>query len=214
MHFADFLIGDSSDWVIQVDESYSASYDTLYCETIDERDALGRITQRTETVGNETPVARKYEYDDAGRLYRVRDGSDTLLSEYLYDANGNRTGGFTPAGAILTAEYDDQDRLLTYNTTTATTAFTYTDNGELATKTENGDETEYAYDAFGNLRHVVLPNGREIEYVIDGQNRRIGKKISPAPGQPPELVQQWIYRDQLNPVAELDGAGNLVARFI
>jgi RHS repeat-associated protein len=28
------------------------------------------------------------------------------------------------------------------------------------------------------------------------------------------LVKQWLYRDQLNPVAELDGAGNLVAQFV
>ncbi len=28
------------------------------------------------------------------------------------------------------------------------------------------------------------------------------------------LVKQWIYRDQLKPVAELDGAGNLVSEFI
>jgi RHS repeat-associated protein len=27
-------------------------------------------------------------------------------------------------------------------------------------------------------------------------------------------VTQWLYQDQLNPVAELDGAGNLVARFV
>ncbi|MFO7178080.1 MAG: hypothetical protein DIU78_005190 [Pseudomonadota bacterium] len=28
------------------------------------------------------------------------------------------------------------------------------------------------------------------------------------------LVKQWLYRDQLKPVAELDGAGSLVARFV
>jgi RHS repeat-associated protein len=28
------------------------------------------------------------------------------------------------------------------------------------------------------------------------------------------LVQGWLYRDLLNPVAELDGAGNVVARFV
>jgi hypothetical protein len=35
--------------------------------------------------------------------------------------------------------------------------------------------TTYDYDSFGNLRQVTLPNRTNIDYVIDGQNRRIGK---------------------------------------
>lgn len=37
--------------------------------------------------------------------------------------------------------------------------------------------------------------------------RRVGKKIDGV------LTKQWLYRDALKPVAELDGGGNLVARF-
>jgi RHS repeat-associated protein len=55
---------------------------------------------------------------------------------------------------------------------------------------------------------VQLPDGRLIEYVTDGRNRRIGKMVNGV------LVKQWLYRDQLKPVAELDGSGNLVAEFI
>ena len=47
-----------------------------------------------------------------------------------------------------------------------------------------------------------------IDYVIDGQNRRIGKKIDGV------LTQGFLYKDQLNPIAELDGSNNVVARFI
>ena len=54
--------------------------------------------------------------------------------------------------------------------------FTYTNNGELKTKTEGGQVTTYDYDALGNLRSVVLPDGVRIDYVIDGHNRRVGKK--------------------------------------
>src|SRR5690554_3119466 len=46
------------------------------------------------------------------------------------------------------------------------------------------------------------------EYVTDGKHRRVGKKVDGV------LVKQWLYRDQLNPVAELDGAGDLVAQFV
>ncbi len=60
----------------------------------------------------------------------------------------------------------------------------------------------------GNLKSATLPGSTTVEYVIDGQNRRIGKKINGT------LVQGFLYQNQLNPVAELDGAGNLVSRFV
>ncbi len=43
---------------------------------------------------------------------------------------------------------------------------------------------------------------------MDGQNRRIGKKVNGT------LVQGFLYQNQLNPVAELDGTGNVVSRFV
>ena len=53
-----------------------------------------------------------------------------------------------------------------------------------------------------------MADGTKIEYVIDGQNRRIGKKVNGT------LVQGFLYQDGLNPVAELDASGNVVARFV
>ncbi len=53
-----------------------------------------------------------------------------------------------------------------------------------------------------------LPDGTEIAYVIDGQDRRIGKRIGGT------LVQGFLYRNALNPIAELDGQGQVVSRFI
>ena len=123
--------------------------------------------------------------------------------EYMYDTNGNRTS-VTKNGQTITATYDAQDRMMTFGDAT----YTYTDNGELATKTDSGGTTIYNYDLIGNLTYVQLPDGTEIEYIIDGKNRRIGKKVNGT------LVQGFIYQDQLNPVAELDGYVNVVARFI
>ncbi len=68
--------------------------------------------------------------------------------------------------------------------------------------------TGYSYDVLGNLRSATLLNGAQLEYVIDGQNRRIGKKINGT------LVQGFLYQNQLNPVAELDGTGAVVSRFV
>ena len=75
-------------------------------------------------------------------------------------------------------------------------------------KTQNGASVLYDYDVFGNLRRVLLDTGIQIEYVIDGASRRVGKKIDGV------LNRGWLYQDQLNPVAELDDQGNVVWRFV
>lgn len=59
----------------------------------------------------------------------------------------------------------------------------------------------------GNLRQVPLSD-KTIDYVIDARNRRVGKKID---GQ---LVQGFLYQGSLKPIAELDGNGQITARFI
>jgi RHS repeat-associated protein len=162
------------------------------------RDNLGRITEKQETVeGFQTVYG--YRYNLAGRLEAVsQDGM--LVAEYSYDANGNRTH----VNGVLVGEYDGQDRLLSYGQV----SYDYTANGELVSKTASGMTTHYDYDVLGNLRRVTLPGDVTIDYVIDGQNRRIGKKVNGT------LTQGFLYQDQLNPVAELDGSGNVVARFV
>ncbi|WP_442939872.1 RHS repeat domain-containing protein [Nitrospina gracilis] len=162
--------------------------------TVFERDKLGRITKKTETVNGVTHVF-DYTYDTAGRLHEVFKDS-VLQNTYTYDANGNRLNN----GAV----YDDQDRLVS----TSTATYTYTANGELASKTEGGQTTTYNYDVVGNLISVTLPDSTLIEYVIDGRSRRVGKKVNGV------LTKAWLYKDGLNPIAELDGAGNVVSRFV
>lgn len=44
--------------------------------------------------------------------------------------------------------------------------------------------------------------------LIDGENRRIGTKGNNV------LVQGFLYKNRLEPVAELDGNGNLIAQFV
>jgi len=55
---------------------------------------------------------------------------------------------------------------------------------------------------------VALPDGRTIDYVIDGLNRRVGKRVNGS------FVQGFLYRDALRPVAELGPAGTVVATFV
>jgi RHS repeat-associated protein len=165
------------------------------------RDALGRISNSTETVAGTTTL-KAYTYDLTGRLTEVRENG-TIAAVYEYDSNGNRLHVTRPTG-VETGTYDDQDRLLSYGTA----SYAYTRNGELSSKTVGSDVTQYDYDVLGNLRRVALSDGTVIDYVVDGMNRRVGKKVNGA------LVQAWLYQNQLNPIAELDGAGNMVSRFV
>jgi RHS repeat-associated protein len=168
-----------------------------------QRDALGRITQKTETEAGVTTVT-DYAYDTVGRLTQVDEGGVTVEA-YTYDANGNRLTSTNSAGSF-SATYDDQDRIQTYGSI----EYSFTLNGELLNKTDTstGASTDYVYDAVGNLREVTLPNGDVIEYLADGQGRRVGKLHNGV------LERAWLWRGQLQPVAELDGAGNVVARFV
>ncbi|KYF68025.1 hypothetical protein [Sorangium cellulosum] len=166
-------------------------------------DALGRIEQRTETVLGETHVYG-YDYDLAGRLTDVtRDG--VLVAHYDYDANGNRLAR-TSGAATESGTYDDQDRLLTYGTRTYVTS--PAGDRTSVTDTATSATTTFTYDPGGNLRHVDLPDGMDIDYLVDGEGHRVWKQRNGV------NVQGFLYRSALQPVAELDGAGAVVARFV
>jgi len=165
------------------------------------RDGLGRITTKVETI-NGTTTTYSYNYDPAGQLIEVKKEGVTVAS-YSYDANGNRLSA-TAGGQTVTGTYDDQDRLLQYGGTT----YIYTKDGRLQSKTEGIETTSYQYDELGNLTRAILPNGKQIDYLIDGLNRRVGKKVNGA------LVQGFLYDGSLRPIAELDAAGNVVSRFV
>ncbi|HKU17721.1 MAG TPA: RHS repeat-associated core domain-containing protein, partial [Candidatus Saccharimonadales bacterium] len=106
--------------------------------------------------------------------------------------------------AAMIAGYDNQDRLLTYGSN----SYTYNANGELLTKTTPTGTTDYTWDALGNLAGVKLPTGTDITYLYDGQNRRIGKEVNG------KLTEGFLYDGQLEPVAELDGSGNVIEQFV
>ncbi len=181
----------------------SQVYRVVYDSAATPRDALGRVVEKVETLQGTTRTSR-YEYDDLGRLIAVtEDGA--LAEEYEYDDNGNRLSLTTPDGTVE-GTYDDQDRLLNYGNY----LYTYTANGELASKTDTatGEVTTYQYDALGSLLRVDLPDGRVVEYVVDGRGRRVAKKVDGV------TTKRWLYRDQLNPVAELDGAGVLTWQYV
>ena len=182
-------------------QTYSANYGTtaLYSADYGTRDGLGRIVTKTETVQGVSHIYG-YSYDAVGQLIDVtQDG--VLASHYAYDANANRTSG---PGLAASPAYDLQDRLLSYGDCT----YGYKADGSLQAQTCGAATTSYVYDALGNLRHVTLPSGTNIDYLIDGQDRRVGKKVNGT------LIEGFLYRNQFQPSAWLNGDGSVKATFV
>ncbi|CAE79188.1 RHS repeat-associated core domain-containing protein [Bdellovibrio bacteriovorus] len=176
---------------------------TVIYDLILNRDAMGRIDGKTQVM-NAVTDNYVYTFDSTGRLTQTNKNSATVAT-YSYDSNSNRNGG-TIGAQPTTATYDDQDRLLTYNTL----SFTYNANGDLLTKTNSvtSTTTQYVYDVFGNLTQVTLPSGAVITYEIDALNRRTGKLVNGV------VQKRWIYMDQYRIAAELNAAGTITKRFI
>jgi len=180
---------------------YTASYGgtTLYSVKFT-RDAGGRVTSKSETVGA-TTNGFAYTYDLAGRLVKVTQNG-TSIDSYSYDTNSNRVKCVTPNGTV-NGTYDAQDRLLTFGNT----FYTYTANGELASQTVNSQSTLYQYDVLGNLISATLPNGTKITYIVDPENRRVGKQVNGV------LITGYLYsRNRI--VAQLNGTNAVVSQFV
>lgn len=181
--------------------TYTASFGSSDIATFAyTRDEIGRIESQTATVAGVTSTS-EYEYDTQGRLKSVT--TDGTATTYEYDANGNRTVR-THAGVTTSGSYDAQDRLTSYGGAT----YDYNLNGELIEKSDSAGRTGYEYDAFGGLRSVSLPDTRVVDYVVDAQGRRIGRKVDGT------MTHGWLYAGQLQIVAELDGTGATVSRFV
>jgi RHS repeat-associated protein len=169
------------------------------------RDKLGRIIQKVETIQGIT-TSFEYSYDLLGQLSAIKTNGVQAAS-YTFDNNGNRTH----ENGITTSFFDSQDRLKQRGDNN----YLYSDNGDLLSKTNTvtNKVNLYHYDVLGNLISAAITEDNstattQIEYIIDAQNRRIGKKVNNT------LTQGFLYKDQLNPIAELDGNGAIVSRFI
>jgi len=55
---------------------------------------------------------------------------------------------------------------------------------------------------------VARADGKRIDHLTDGQDRRVGKRVDGA------LAQGFLYQDGLRPVAELDSNNAVVGRFV
>ncbi len=167
-------------------------------------DGMGRVATKKDTIPSVPTPNYKYTYDLLGRLTVVEDGS-TVLATYSYDLNGNRTQKI--AGPTATNyTYDDQDRILTAGVFT----FAYNAHGEMVSKTNTllSQTTSYAYDSFGTLVQVTLPNSSVINYGLDTLGRRVSRSVNSI------LDVQYVYADQVRIVAEINPDQSIKRRYV
>ena len=75
-------------------------------------------------------------------------------------------------------------------------------------KLAGGQSTIYQSEGMGSLTGVTLPDGTQIEYLLDALDRRVGRRVNGT------VVQAFLYQDGLRLIAELDGTGAVVSRFV
>ncbi|PHS16300.1 MAG: hypothetical protein COA78_04150 [Blastopirellula sp.] len=150
-----------------------------------------------------------FQYDDdslltgAGALSLTRDTQNGLITGSSL-SNTNTTNTYNGFGE--TTQYAAAQG--------ASTVFdvVYTRDliGRITQKVEEiggiSTTSNHQYDPAGRLTQVT-EGAITTTYSYDS-NRRIGKKVNGT------FVQGFLYRDQLNPIAELDGSNTVIARFV
>jgi RHS repeat-associated protein len=167
-----------------------ASYDYSY----DAADKLASTVSSSDGTSN-------YSYDATNQLTGT-DHSSQTDEAYSYDANGNRTSGGSVTGV--------NNQLLS----DGTYSYEYDSEGNRTKRVEiaTGKITEYNWDYRNRLTAVVFKDAagvvsKTIEYIYDGDNQRIGKRIDGA------VVERYVIdRNQIALV--FDGAGSQTHRYL
>ncbi len=161
--------------------------------TFNSYDALGNVLSVTDPNG----LVTTFTYDAAGRVRTITqvgagvDGGGQpidLVTEYVYEANGNLDYIRLPRGNFINYQFDAADRLVSI-TRTATEPPSPTD-------TPAGETLRYGYDSEGNRTReevapgVSAPEVRFTEFEYDALNR-LAKVFNPVFG---ELPSATVFR--------------------
>ncbi len=168
------------------------------------RNDNGEITGKTETIeGTTTEI--DYTYDEKGQLLTVITGG-TLVEEYQYDNNGNRTYEMNSLRGIAgrTLGYSDEDHIVT----AGTVQYAFDSDDRLSSRTDGSETTDYVYSSTGELMRVALPDGKAITYTNDSTGRRIAKSVNGT------VEEKYLWSGLTTLLAVYDGSGNLYQRFI
>jgi RHS repeat-associated protein len=162
-------------------------------------DSAGNRTAKTNYLNN---ITEQYTYDPIYQLTQVTQGTTTTES-YSYDVVGNRLSslGMSPYA------YDSSNE----RTSTPSATFTYDGNGNTLTKADSSGTTTYHWDFENRLTSVVLSGTRgTATFEYDPFGRRIQKASMQGMIN---TITNYLY-DSADTVEELEGGGNVLARYI
>jgi RHS repeat-associated protein len=165
---------------------------TLVAETSYVHDLNQRLTQLAHKRGANNLVSYDYTYDAADKLTKIVSSIDGTV-DYAYDATNQLTGANHTNQTDEAYQYDANGNRTNSGYQTGTNnqllsdgQFTYEYDNEgnrtKRTETATGRVTEYVWDYRNRLTQVLFKDGtgavtKNVEYVYDVNNLRIGKKI-------------------------------------
>lgn len=163
-------------------------------------DSRGNRASFTLLRSGTSQVILYYEYDAAGRLARVRRDSSTgtVMAEYTYDPNGNRTRLWRPEKSVETSYTYNKANLVTQlvnkqgGTVLSQFDYTYYLDGNQASKTEGGSTTQYLYDRLGRLVEENDSKWSSIQYQYDRFHNRAKMTVAPT-GQQLDKPNETVY---------------------
>ena len=185
-------------------------------------DTFGNATEFSQTTLNtQSGVYNNFytltpTYDANSRLIQIAKNrksyingqqinSTDFLNEYVYPQNSNNnvkeynqrtTPSSNPIKRTIASHTNDD--ALTKLTGSINRDYVYNDDGDLKSMTNCHGVVNYDYDVFGNLKKVILADGKIIEYKVDGLNRRIKKSINGI------TKEYYLWYDQTHIAAILD----------
>lgn len=117
-------------------------------------------------------------YDGVGRLLASRD-IDGRLATLQWHPDRPLIEQIAVAGEVYQYGYDDRDNLIHYVSPDENLSYTYDSaNRVISMRDIIERETTYAYDDYGNLARLTLPDGSFYQYSYDNMNR-LAEQIAP-----------------------------------
>lgn len=136
---------------------------------------------RMKSLSRPNNVTTSYEYDAANKLSRIlhANAASVALEDFKYGYNiddeiesieslGSST--LLPTAKAVNAA-DAANRIPRFGQA----AYSFDEEGQTRTKTDNQGTTTYDWDARGRLAKVTLPNGQTASYGYDALGRRTGR---------------------------------------
>jgi RHS repeat-associated protein len=185
-------------------------------------DQSQRLTQLAHKKGVNNLASYDYTYDSANKLTKIVSSVDGTV-DYTYDATNQLTGADHSSQADEAYQYDANGNRSNAGYQTGTNnqlladgqfTYEYDHEGNRTKRTEaaTGKVTEYLWDYHNRLTGVVFKDAagavlKNIEYIYDVNNQRIGKKID-------GVVTERYVLDRNQIALVFDGQGVQKSRYL